>query len=537
VIDHRVIDLNQGTETGKASNVATTNHTMHLIWDSFREIKNKFESKFDELICTEPDQMINMQKQLEELVNEVKIAWGLKQDQLVLLHHHIVHHENYKVTDLLNCTEDLQEYIHKLNRTAWDVEKPEMDQHLQEVIKMKIDIQTHACPCVWSSWTEWTDCSTTCHLPGFPTGSRKRKRTIEKQALNNGTACEGDAFEHEGCNEDVCCPVNCVWSQWNEWTLCPSGCDQKKIRTRVKKIFAHCNGIDCEGQDYEVLSCSRERELEDEVLRLEQQLKTCNSATTTTTNITSINITLPAYHNTPLTTTTTKITSTNITLPSNYKTPLTTTTTNITSTHFTLPTYHETPLPTTTTNITSTNITSTNITSTNITLPTYHKPHLPTTTTKITSTNITLPTYHRTPLPTTTTNITSTNITLPTYHKTPLPTTTTKITSIVGRCIRKEGKAEGQSDMTDDMSIPNLTPGTTVTYNFKTSKADGSEGNQNAGIKIADYQSSNFWQGDESVLLKRGSTSGSITVSESGDGAYAHISYNSGTWSLKLCTI
>jgi len=423
VIDHRVIDLNQGTETGKASNVATTNHTMHLIWDSFREIKNKFESKFDELICTEPDQMINMQKQLEELVNEVKIAWGLKQDQLVLLHHHIVHHENYKVTDLLNCTEDLQEYIHKLNRTAWDVEKPEMDQHLQEVIKMKIDIQTHACPCVWSSWTEWTDCSTTCHLPGFPTGSRKRKRTIEKQALNNGTACEGDAFEHEGCNEDVCCPVNCVWSQWNEWGLCPSGCDQKKIRTRVKMILAHCNGIDCKGQDYEVLSCSRERELEDELSRLEQQIKTCNSATTTTTNITS------------------------------------------------------------------------------------------------------------------------TNITLPTYPKTPLPTTTTKITSTVRRCITKEGKAEGRSDMTDDISLPNLTPGTKVTYIFKTSKANGSEGNQNTGIKIADYQSSSFWKGNESVLLKRGSftectgsTSGSMTVSESGDGAYAHISYNSGTWSLKLCT-
>merc|ERR1712108_102225 len=129
------------------------------------------------------------------------------------------------------------------------------------------------------------------------------------------------------------------------------------------------------------------------------------------------------------------------------------------------------------------------------------------------STNITLPTYPKTPLPTTTTkitstNITSTNITLPTYPKTPLPTTTTKITSTVRRCITKEGKAEGRSDMTDDISIPNLTPGTKVTYIFKTSKADGSEGNQNTGIKIADYQSSSFWKGNESVLLKRGSTLG-----------------------------
>merc|ERR1711974_299830 len=136
---------------------------------------------------------------------------------------------------------------------------------------------------------------------------------------------------------------------------CPSGCDQKKFRTRVKKMLAHCNGIDCKGQDYEVLSCSRERELEDELSRLKQQIKTCNSATTTTTKITSTNITLPTYPKTPLPTTTTKITSTNIKLP----------------------TYPKTPLPTTTTKITSTNITSTNIT-----LPTYPKTPLPTTTTK-----------------------------------------------------------------------------------------------------------------------------------------------------------
>jgi len=251
---------------------------------------------------------------------------------------------------------------------------------------MKIDIQTCPCPCVWSSWTEWSDCTRTCYLPAFSTGSRERTRTIEKQALNNGTACEGKPFQHEHCNGDVCCPVNCVWGQWNEWGLCPSGCDQKKTRTRVKKILAHCNGIDCKGQDYEVLSCSRERELEDKVTELQQKLKTCSSETTTT-----------------------------------------------------------------------------------------------------------------------------------------------NMTSIVGRCLEKKGQGEGQ------MNMPNLTPGTKVDYTFKTFKADGSEGNQSAGIKIADYQSSNFWEGDESVLLKKGSTSGSMTVSEICDGAYAHIVSYSGTWSLKLC--
>ena len=48
-----------------------TNHTMHESWDRFREIKKDYESKFGELICTDPDQLINMQKQLKELVEKV----------------------------------------------------------------------------------------------------------------------------------------------------------------------------------------------------------------------------------------------------------------------------------------------------------------------------------------------------------------------------------------------------------------------------------------------------------------------------------
>merc|ERR1711974_90095 len=104
----------------------------------------------------------------------------------------------------------LQDYIDKANHTAWENEKPELDQHLQEVDDLEDRIDSHPCPCVWGEWGEWAVCSTTCEA-----GSTERHRVIEKEAINNGTECEGDSAENEVCNEDVCClsTANGVYGQ------------------------------------------------------------------------------------------------------------------------------------------------------------------------------------------------------------------------------------------------------------------------------------------------------------------------------------
>lgn len=275
--DDRVLVLNQVIESSRSTNVETDRH-MHLDWDSFRELKEEFDAKFEELICTDPDQLTTMQEELDRLSKRVELGWELKQEQLVELEI-ILHDENYTASGLStgndgvnNLCQGLQEYIDKVNNTAWVEEKPELDTHLQEVIEIKIKIETHPCDCEWGLWTVWSDCTTTCEA-----GSRNRKRVIAKEAINNGTECAGDDEDFEVCNADICCPVNCVWNPWGDWNPCPSGCNQKKIRTRTKAVEAECDGIDCAGMDYHEESCSRERELEDEVTRLEEELETCSA--------------------------------------------------------------------------------------------------------------------------------------------------------------------------------------------------------------------------------------------------------------------
>jgi len=272
-----VITLNKVIETGKSSNVETDRH-MHLSWDQFRRIKEDYERLFDQLICTDPDRVRSMHEELVMLSKEVELGWNLKQDQLEDLTD-ILHHENYNATGLSTgndgvdqLCEGLTEYIEKVNKTAWEVEKPELDEHLQEVEDIEIAIATHPCPCVWSSWEGWSECSTTCEA-----GSRNRQREIEKEAINNGAECVEDKEEKEACNEDVCCPVNCEWGAWVDWGACPSGCDQEKTRIRQKIVMESCNGIACTGKDYEKMSCSRERELEDEIKELEEELDTCQA--------------------------------------------------------------------------------------------------------------------------------------------------------------------------------------------------------------------------------------------------------------------
>ena len=137
---------------------------------------------------------------------KVELGWNLKQHQLIDLMD-ILHHENYTNTGLSTGNDGVNDvcsglwtYIEKVNETAWDDEKPELETHLQEVIDIRIRIDTHPCPCVWSPWVQWSACTTTCER-----GLRFRERQIEKDAINNGTECRGPSEEDEVCNADVCC--------------------------------------------------------------------------------------------------------------------------------------------------------------------------------------------------------------------------------------------------------------------------------------------------------------------------------------------
>ena len=53
--------------------------------------------------------------------------------------------------------------------------------------------------CVWSNFTEWSLCSVPCG-----NGTQTRGRSVITLAQNGGTNCTGDATETTPCNPDPC---------------------------------------------------------------------------------------------------------------------------------------------------------------------------------------------------------------------------------------------------------------------------------------------------------------------------------------------
>ena len=53
--------------------------------------------------------------------------------------------------------------------------------------------------CVWSSWHEESECSTTCNG-----GTKTLKRVINQPAKNGGEDCQGNDTKVENCNPDPC---------------------------------------------------------------------------------------------------------------------------------------------------------------------------------------------------------------------------------------------------------------------------------------------------------------------------------------------
>lgn len=100
----------------------------------------------------------------------------------------------------------------------------------------------HECPvdCVLSSWTGWSGCTHSCG-----TGSQEQFRSIEVDAAFGGVAC-GDTHGIRSCNEQPC-PVDCVLSDWDNWTPCSLSCGTgTQSRTRSVDVNVAHGGKACE---------------------------------------------------------------------------------------------------------------------------------------------------------------------------------------------------------------------------------------------------------------------------------------------------
>ncbi|XP_035664469.1 SCO-spondin-like [Branchiostoma floridae] len=149
------------------------------------------------------------------------------------------------------------------------------------------------CPvtCGWSTWSTWTDCSTTCGQ-----GTQNRFRSPNNPpASNGGKECTGEHVQSQVCQLDTCTPVctydgveyqvgdtlytaectectctpnglsciniNCSalasWEPWGTWSACDATCGGgKQTRTRTCTARTHCCDYACPGLSLEQQPCN-----------------------------------------------------------------------------------------------------------------------------------------------------------------------------------------------------------------------------------------------------------------------------------------
>ncbi|XP_026112579.1 netrin receptor UNC5D-like isoform X2 [Carassius auratus] len=101
----------------------------------------------------------------------------------------------------------------------------------------------------WSLWTEWSPCSVNCGR-----GVQKRSRTCTNPApLNGGAFCEGMSVQKITCN--ALCPVDGVWEEWSEWTMCSAQCERQRWRECNAPPPRH-RGKLCEGESQSTENCT-----------------------------------------------------------------------------------------------------------------------------------------------------------------------------------------------------------------------------------------------------------------------------------------
>jgi len=115
-----------------------------------------------------------------------------------------------------------------------------------------VPCNTQCCPvhCSWGQWNKVTDCSKTCG-----NGVMRYVRTLQIPQSCGGSPCLGKSNKTIECNER-CCPVDCVWGDWENKT-CSASCEGgEMIRTRRIKTKEACGGQPCIGPTNETVPCN-----------------------------------------------------------------------------------------------------------------------------------------------------------------------------------------------------------------------------------------------------------------------------------------
>ncbi|KAL7885412.1 hypothetical protein AOLI_G00057070 [Acnodon oligacanthus] len=92
--------------------------------------------------------------------------------------------------------------------------------------------------CMVSEWSEWGHCSVSCGV-----GMRIRRRMLKTPALSG--QCGEPLEEVEKCMLPDC-PVECMLSEWSDWSECNKSCGKgHMIRSRMVKLEPQFGGAPC----------------------------------------------------------------------------------------------------------------------------------------------------------------------------------------------------------------------------------------------------------------------------------------------------
>jgi len=187
----------------------------------------------------------------------------------------------------LDCNKDSKEAICEILDNL-DLKNNEDETELNgdenEIKAEENTVATYTCDCTMGPWSEWGVCVPKKGDCG--PGIHKKTRVIEWNKRNEGNECEEKEEEAE-C-EDKCCPVDCEYSTWSDWTPCPELCDGKKHmveRERRRTVPMVCKGQTCEDkypegkeqmQECNILQVKAKKvaEWEEKIAGLEAQLAT-----------------------------------------------------------------------------------------------------------------------------------------------------------------------------------------------------------------------------------------------------------------------
>ncbi|XP_078106430.1 spondin-1a isoform X2 [Sander vitreus] len=136
-----------------------------------------------------------------------------------------------------------------------------------EVVKCMMP-ECHTIPCMLTPWSDWSDCSVTCGK-----GSRTRQRML-KSSVELGE-CTEDLEQVEKCMLPEC-PIDCVMSDWTEWSECNKSCGKgHTIRTRMVKLEPQFGGDPCaetiQRKKCKIRKCNRGQANSDEKKRRKEQ--------------------------------------------------------------------------------------------------------------------------------------------------------------------------------------------------------------------------------------------------------------------------